>query len=63
MARASYNALAFSLPRKLVTMFAGANDSMRQVKYRNIALGGCEPPAARHPLGVFHSFFAKKLVR
>ena len=29
--------------------------------YSNTALGGCEPPAARHPLGVFHSFLSKKV--
>ena len=30
---------------------------------QDTALGGCEPPAARHSLGVFHSFLSKKLVR
>ena len=41
-------------------MFADANDRVRQ---GDTALGGCEPPAARPPLGVFHSFLSKKLVR
>ena len=39
-------------------MFANANEEVRSLEIRS---RGLRAPAARHPLGVFHGFYKKKV--